>query len=487
MKSITLIVAVVIGLINSEVLTQVEFNQPLVVNEEGMTGDPSAMLDVQSTSKGLLIPRMDSTQRNSIASPAEGLLVYDSSTLNFWYFQDGSWTSLSAFEKVNGVVRNTGDLASDDFVFGSPQLDYVHSFGNRMFFDKEKSAFRAGITSFSNSLNWDQDSLGTGSVAFGNGNLAKGTWSTSWGNSNESSGNHSTSWGASNTSSGTWSTSWGCGNMSSNSHSTCWGWINKSSGSGSTSWGSSNIASGINSTAWGFLNSAQSFMETLFGQYADTLDHANPSLWEDDDYLLVVGNGVSENTRSNALTLLKNGNLGLGNVYPEKTLHVKGDIKTEGTITVNEVNQQLVLTTDASAGYVRVDVGGTGHSQDHIILGDPDNALNNIGIGTDSPTALLEVNADIVKKVNGGSWTASSDRRLKQDIIDYREGLTEITQIRPVKFRYNVLSGHDTTQTHIGVIAQELQEVAPHMVSTFKRQDAGYLQVDNSAMILHAD
>jgi len=47
----------------------------------GITPDPSAMLDVQSTSKGLLMPRVTTTQRNSIVSPATGLMVFNTTTV----------------------------------------------------------------------------------------------------------------------------------------------------------------------------------------------------------------------------------------------------------------------------------------------------------------------------------------------------------------------------------------------------------------------
>lgn len=43
----------------------------------GATGDPSALLDLQSVSKGLLIPRMTSIQRSAIVNPAAGLLIYN--------------------------------------------------------------------------------------------------------------------------------------------------------------------------------------------------------------------------------------------------------------------------------------------------------------------------------------------------------------------------------------------------------------------------
>ena len=59
--------------------------------------DPSAMLHVQDTAKGLLIPRMTAAQRAAIQNPAEGLLVYQvSPDKSFWYFTDGQWKNLTA-------------------------------------------------------------------------------------------------------------------------------------------------------------------------------------------------------------------------------------------------------------------------------------------------------------------------------------------------------------------------------------------------------
>jgi len=71
----------------------------VAINSDGTSPNASAMLDVKSTTKGLLIPRMTTGQRNSIASPATGLLVYDQS-LNLVYMNTGTpaspnWTSIS--------------------------------------------------------------------------------------------------------------------------------------------------------------------------------------------------------------------------------------------------------------------------------------------------------------------------------------------------------------------------------------------------------
>jgi hypothetical protein len=55
---------------------------------------PSAILDVQSTTLGFLPPRMTTTQKNAIASPATGLMVYDT-TLNLMALYNGTtWTTL---------------------------------------------------------------------------------------------------------------------------------------------------------------------------------------------------------------------------------------------------------------------------------------------------------------------------------------------------------------------------------------------------------
>jgi hypothetical protein len=106
----------------------------------------------------------------------------------------------------------------------------------------------------------------------------------------------------------------------------------------------------------------------------------------------------------------------------------------------------------------------------------------NVGIGTGAPAFLLEVNGAAAKP-GGGAWAVSSDARLKQDVKPYTDGLDRLMRIRPVTFRYNERSGHDTKPEYVGVLAQELKEVAPYMVGTFEKDSTEYLNVDNSALI----
>lgn len=52
---------------------------------------PSAQLDVSSSTKGLLPPRMDSNQRNAIVAPSPGLIIYNTSINSIEYFNGLEW------------------------------------------------------------------------------------------------------------------------------------------------------------------------------------------------------------------------------------------------------------------------------------------------------------------------------------------------------------------------------------------------------------
>ena len=73
------------------------------VNMTGTPADSSAMLDVSSTSKGMLVPRMTLAQRNLIIKPATGLMIYQTNNTPGFYYNSGTPTA-PAWALVGGTT-----------------------------------------------------------------------------------------------------------------------------------------------------------------------------------------------------------------------------------------------------------------------------------------------------------------------------------------------------------------------------------------------
>jgi hypothetical protein len=89
-------------------LCQTIFSQ-VAINNDNSAADPSAALDLQSDSLGFLVPRMTTIQRGMIDLPATGLLVFDTNTKSFWYFDGNQWLDL-------GSSRILSDLDGDTYI-----------------------------------------------------------------------------------------------------------------------------------------------------------------------------------------------------------------------------------------------------------------------------------------------------------------------------------------------------------------------------------
>ena len=82
------------------------FSQNIAINADGSLPHKHAMLDIKSSNKGLLIPRMTSDARMQIPN-TQGLMVYDINTNSFWYNTGKKWLSLA----VAGVAERIADSA----------------------------------------------------------------------------------------------------------------------------------------------------------------------------------------------------------------------------------------------------------------------------------------------------------------------------------------------------------------------------------------
>jgi hypothetical protein len=205
------------------------------------------------------------------------------------------------------------------------------------------------------------------------------------------------------------------------------------------------------------------------------------------DYSATAGTAVER------MTFDINGNVGIGTTTPGAKLDVAAVIANG--IAVRGVNSSG--SGNKYGGYFEANGGGTiniglmatasgATSNYSMYLNGPSSGPNNyalycsatarsyfadtLGIGTTTPLRLFHVQGqmrttnDSPEKPNAGSWTGFSDQRLKQNITPFVDGLEILRHINPVTFKFNGLGELSSTETHIGVIAQDIKLVAPYCV-----------------------
>ncbi|MCB0792454.1 MAG: tail fiber domain-containing protein [Flavobacteriales bacterium] len=182
--------------------------QNIGINANGAAPDPSALLDIDAAAlpatgkRGLLIPRMTTSERVAITSPANGLMVYDTTTGAFWYFDGAQWVQLVAgadndwMKTTTTIYNNTDSIAigratayTDLHMASNKNLligDSLSGTGFKMIYYANKGAFRCGyLTSPFGGYNydrfWDYDSVGYYSWAGGQNSMAKGFGSFAFG------------------------------------------------------------------------------------------------------------------------------------------------------------------------------------------------------------------------------------------------------------------------------------------------------------------
>jgi len=110
--------------------------QNVSINADGAAPDTSAMLDVSSTVKGLLLPRMTQTQRDAIAGPATGLMIFQTGLDSGFYFNSGSPASPN-WLRLETSDDNTSSIEDED---GDTQIQ------TEKFTDEDIIRFDAGGT-----------------------------------------------------------------------------------------------------------------------------------------------------------------------------------------------------------------------------------------------------------------------------------------------------------------------------------------------------
>ncbi len=312
---------------------------------------------------GSILPQISTLQRTSLLNPENGMLVFDTQTNSYWYRRNGLWTELStsgSLWQVNGLNGNEIKNTNSGGFWSSHSEPVTSSIGNtpvapsegdgtRLMWIPSRSAFRAGTVA-AKSKAWDKDSIGVWSTAFGFNSKALGHYSTSMGVGTAARGDRSIALGFTSVATGERSVSIGnnakatgpdaisvghstiaggyaslatgistsaSGNFTftAGSLTSASGDYASAMGSGSKAWADYSSAFGLEtnatgeiSTAFGDNTLARAVGSFSIGRY-NTESNPLPNLAQDTDKLFEVGNGLSVLERSNALTLLRNGNL----------------------------------------------------------------------------------------------------------------------------------------------------------------------------------
>ncbi|MCX6265926.1 MAG: hypothetical protein NTW16_01015 [Bacteroidetes bacterium] len=374
------------------------------INSTGADPDSSAMLDIISTNRGILIPRLTETERNAIANPADGLLIYQTNGLYGFYFYKSdlmAWIPLLQnhesdpylFGNFDFSGSSTGDLLKFDgtkYVKSTPNFtesNYLYNtkYGVKLLASNEAQPNVDFVLSpkGSGGITAQQpdgtiaggNNRGTGVVdlqmsRIANTQVAGGDYSvivgggSNWinnaspvfqdgsasvivgGRVNNVSGTESSIVGGShNTVSGFRSfIGGGYTNTVSNWNAVVVGGeSNQATGTDAfVGGGNSNSAGGYYSfVGGGNGNTAQSYGESALGLYA-TVGAGNATAYISTNRLFVVGNGTADAARSNALTILKNANTTIGG-----SLTINGNgTGTSLTLPATRGTSGNVLTTD---------------------------------------------------------------------------------------------------------------------------------------------
>ena len=442
-------------------------NNPTIISN-------SAVLELESTTKGLLLPRMTTAQRDAISTPVVGLIFYNIDTnaieVNTGTPATPTWTAASGGGGGGGggagwnLTGNAGASSTTNFIGTTDAQDLVLRTNNteqvRVLTDGKlgigtatpahKLAL-AGTTVADRTISISTTPVvylptqGTATGQF-DGSIAIGDGLRSLSNTTSIDGRNNTAVGI--------------GALTANTT----GNQNTASGNNSlkaTTTGTGNTASGYNALT----ANTTGYSNTVDGAYAlkaSTSGYSNTAI----GYNALTSNttGIQNTAVGRNAGFDCNSITGLGN-------NTFIGYNTGRGITTGTNNTIIgASATGLAAALSNTVIIADGAGNQRIFV----DASANMGIGTSAPSYKLHVAGSVA----GTSWTVTSDKRFKKDIASIPTGMDVINQLRGVSYNWNELGkqhGGDIDKKQYGFIAQEVEALLPDIVNTDKE---GYKSIE---------
>jgi trimeric autotransporter adhesin len=512
MKKILLPLALILSLSKG-------FSQNIGINATGATPHSSAMLDVSSTTKGMLIPRMTSIQRTAISAPATGLMVYDTDNNNFWFYNSTSWAQVTGGNNGWSVSGNAGT---------NPSTNFIGTTDNVSLRFKVNNVFAGEISPLTNNMFFGLASGNTtGTGGFNTGVGINALQSLTTGVSNTATGYHSLSLNTS----GYNNTAYGYETLATNTtgvNNTAIGWNSlsfNSTGFANTSLGSNALSAnstGIDNTAVGYgsllanhigsNNTASGFSALLSANADDNTADGYKTLYNNtsgNDNTAIGSQALYSNTTGLANTAvgfktlyanttgINNIAVGFGALFD----NISGGLNlaigvnalasnTSGGGNVALGHEAALFNTvgnyNTAIGYdalLNLDGGSKNIAIGYNSGTDPGSpgVNNTISIGNDgflnaASNQVFLGNFSSVYYGSHVSWSTFSDARIKTNIKDEVKGLDFILRLHPVTYNKDIkamvrLTGSKETPDFAGkydvekikfsgFLAQEVEQAA---------------------------
>jgi trimeric autotransporter adhesin len=487
----------ILSLLISFFLTVSTFAQNLGINTTGAEADESAMVDIDSNNKGLLIPRVSLTSTTdvvTIPNPAYSLMVFNLATAGVppndvnpgYYYWDGTqWVKIGAnawFTRGNNGTNPTtnflGTIDNQDLVIRTNDVERM----------RIRNTGNVGIATAAPGYQLQVD--GSGTIAASN-----------------FSGGVSTIRSISNN----WAV-FDAYSYSASQHPAFIGMRSRGTNAAPTYPQNGDIllqlsgrdaidgyiATGLHGGAGLFVRATQNWGAGAKGGemgFFTTPDNSN--------------------AQQERMTLSSAGNLGIGTTTPTARLHVTAAGAGGQSVNISSPLGKANFTNYDSDNTTSFDISGSAGSTSRLLSIHASNAnqggdfngrivefyahngvghiigfsLRNtgrVGIGTNLQTHLLELSQDDAAKPGTNTWTIVSDERFKQINGTYEKGLEEVLQLNPIIYHY---INHGNREFHanlleeefVGFSAQEVQKIFPEAV---KLDEDGFLTLNIHAILI---